>query len=381
MGYTQMDDSMDGVEVQLVITRSSRINASTPSVMTQLPRATMLPGREYRFDLFAYDGMLYTTYRATAAMMETPRLGDVDINGNDIHDELEAAVDAADGIAAYCGSKFGDDDGDSVPSNVEVQIGLECRDGAPGAEIALVGNEPLRIEFDLAPGLSVVDEWVIYPGAGPLTRIRGFGGKCMGGTGECTLALYSESISGQDSSCFDDRFGAAAVDCVRVDIDDDGTFELGSFARELLWVARDELGNWASTLSRVYVQPSVGFVASAVPVDADGYAHVPVSVSVSGDVISSDPVLDPVLEFSVGVIVSAGTETEGVSASLGQSTLTHTVVFPVGERKAQDLTLEIVEAFVPGGHAEFLYGITQLFTLGNHQVQVGERAAGVGVEA
>ena len=353
--------------------------------------ATLIPGREYCFELSANDlaGNREIVYEPAEETMDTEL---TDSDGDNIPDELEDVVDDPDGggnnngdgdgddIGNYCGGggEFGDADGDGIPNNVEIEIGLECRDGEPGEDITFVGDEPLEIVIDFT-GLRIVGGYVIYPGSGPLTEVpvRELGVDCEGGTGVCALEPY-RSRDVRNTSCAEDDTGrgsvlrAGAGNCESADSDGDGDPELGSFSRFVLWVARDEAGNWASTEQRVYVQPPVGFDVSRLPVEGES-ASMPVSVALSDDVVAGSTV-----RFTVDLAISS--EGIPVLTSLDQLRRDRLVELDLLDAATSSLTvklmidgaeLKIDEGAVPSElAAPMSLSSMELFTLGNDKVEL-----------
>ena len=337
--------------------------------------ATLIPGREYCFALSASDlaGNEPVVYQSAIKRM---RLSSDEEHLDRVRDELAAVVN--DDIAGHCGSdEFGDADGDGIPNNVEVLLGLECRAGAPGWEIAYVGIRPMEIRFTPDPDLWVTSEGVVvYPGSGPLTELVGLGADCDGGTGGCALTPYrSHDVKDTATACADrGQWGSvlrtddsSAGNCESADNNGNGDPELGSFGRRVLWVARDGYHNWASTTRAVYVRPPVGLDLTSVPVSGAS-ASVPASVSVSDDVAVSG------VEFSVDFEISG----EGVSAtdSLDEDNRSRLVALTLPDPTTSSLVvgLMIEDANVTMAPAELTppMGLpsTAWFTLGNAALEL-----------
>ncbi len=305
--------------------------------------AVLIPGRTYEFQLTAtdragnpQDGAL--KYDPVSEKMKT---GVVDDNDNGIHDELDAVIAAGGGLERYCGGDEFAVGSDGVPNRVEVRIGTDCRDVAPYMTDDSIPGSPRFGEI----GMRTV------AGTGPITRVELMAPEC---TNCGTLTAYSAVQYDEDDSGCTDRSGRAGVPgsdnpCQAADKDGDGYVLLGSFTRNILWVAENEFG-WASAVEEIYVAPPVGFDLS-MQTAAAGLTNVslPVSVAVSDDVLNS--------EFMFSVELRAGGEqpiqldqdnTNGVVEATLSSPLT-----------TQEVTLAIIPA-----------SFTHNFVLANKTVEV-----------
>ncbi len=312
--------------------------------------AVLIPGRTYEFQLTAtdragnpQDGAL--KYDPVSEKMKT---GVVDDNDNGIHDELDAVIAAGGGLERYCGGDEFAVGSDGVPNRVEVRIGRDCRDRDFFSRNDQVPGEP---EFGDIAGRRVA-------GTGPITRVELTAPECTN-CGTPTAYISSATVTvpytENDSGCTT-RSGRAGVSgpdnpCQAADEDGDGYVLLGSFTRNILWVAENEFG-WASAVEAIYVEPPVGFDLSMQTAAAGSMnVSLPVSVAVSDDVLSSGFMF----EVEVGLEKAGDAQltldqdnTNGVVEAILSSPLT-----------TQEVTLAIVPA-----------SFTHDFVLANKTVEV-----------
>ena len=346
----------DGVSQTLTLVGSGdgdnvyALNGNSASFALNRGNAVLLPGKTYTLAMRVIDvagNAAASGYVGTF----TTGLAQPDTDSSGIHDELDAVVEAAGGVSAYCG------DSDGVPDNVEVRIGTDCRGDADND---FVGESRPAITISASSPIRVISGHFVHPGASDQTQVQ-VSAVCDGVV--CTSLRAYENTA----TCRSDP-GQAGVDdaaCPPVNAagsSDAGELVLGSFIREVLWVGRDANDNWVTATQQFYIQPPVGFDVGTVAA-ASAAAAVSLPVSVSADVSDN-------LAFSVTVTVS------GFSAVLTEDTLSRVIAVTPGTATTLGLTFGAATVTPPAGMT-LPSGLpaTDYFIPGNTAVNVVVREA------
>ena len=352
---------------------------STAEYRVSRAQATLIPGRTYTFTLQMTDvagnprGGLLEYQPTTPQTMLIGPLADAD--ENNIPDELEDVVAS---VEEYCGTgEFSDADTDEMANNIEVLLGLECRNDSNGADIPYIGTSAPTAEIvvdvaRLMPGAarSSNSEVILIQGIGPLTGVSLGAATCSGCAQGRALTAYQNT-----TDCQGNR-GAALPRGGNNDIcpslsTEPGRGELNLLATEVLWVGMDSLGHPIYKMETLYVQPSIGFDVDTVVVAETGNQEINLRVTMP---LSEDAEGAPITVDDFAVMFSV-TGQNTVSAriiadSVSSASANVSVKIAALSTATATVSLSIDSAAAPAPTVPSVLLDTELVYLANSEVTV-----------